>query len=167
MAQGQVLLNMDRVPVKIVSGGQTGVDRAALDAAQKLGLSCGGWCAEGRMAEDGPIPERYPLRILPGADYRARTRANVADSDGSLIIYFEQPEGGTALTLRFCLELGKPFKLVDAAEILVPQAARTLHRFVERHKIRVLNVAGPRASQSPKAYAYAYALLSAWLQRIP
>lgn len=153
--------------IKIISGGQTGVDRAALDVAQKLGLSCGGWCPEGRLAEDGPIPARYPLRILPGADYRARTRANVADSDGTLIVYFEELEGGTQLTLHFCLELDKPFKLVDAEETPPLRGARALARFVERHKIKVLNVAGPRASKSPRAYVYTYALLLAWLQRIP
>lgn len=119
------------------------------------------------MAEDGPIPERYPLRVLPGSDYRARTRANVADSDGTLIIYFAEPEGGTALTLRFCLELGKPFKLVDAEEVPPLRGAQALSRFIERHGIKVLNVAGPRASQSPRAYAYTYAMLLAWLQRIP
>lgn len=119
------------------------------------------------MAEDGPIPERYPLRVLPGADYRARTWANVATSDGTLIIYFEEPKGGTALTLRFCLELDKPFKLIDGAAIHWFKAAQALVRFVARHRIKVLNVAGPRASKAPRAYAYTYAMLSAWLQRVP
>ncbi len=153
--------------LKIVSGGQTGVDRAALDVALEFGLPCGGWCPEGRLAEDGPIADRYPLRVLPGGDYRARTRANIVDSDGSLIVYFEEPEGGTALTLRFCLELGRPFKLLDGEEIPPRRGALALARFVERHKIRVLNVAGPRASASPRAYDYTWKLLSTWLQRIP
>ncbi|HEB78311.1 MAG TPA: hypothetical protein ENI90_07280 [Methylothermaceae bacterium] len=155
--------------VKIVSGGQTGVDRAALDTALELGLPCGGWCPAGRMAEDGPIPCRYPVRELAGAGYRQRTRANVADSDATLIIYFEELEGGTAATLHDCLELGKPFKLIDGAEIAPRQGARAVDRFLRRHGIGVLNVAGPRASKSPRAYRYARELLTAVLsgQRTP
>ena len=68
---------------RIISGGQTGVDRGALDAALKASISCGGWGPKGRKAEDGPIPERYPLQELPGADYLHRTRRNVVDSDGT------------------------------------------------------------------------------------
>ena len=84
--------------VMIVSGGQTGVDRAALDAALAMGVEAGGWCPEGRTAEDGIIPDRYPVIGLPGAGYPERTRQNVIDSDGTLIIYFGFPAGGTELT---------------------------------------------------------------------
>lgn len=153
--------------LKLVSGGQTGVDRAALDVAMRLGLPCGGWCPEGRRAEDGPIPDRYPLKVLSGADYRLRTRANVADSDATLLVYFEELAGGTRLTLQFCLELDKPFKLIDAAEISPRQGAQALARFIARHKTKVLNVAGPRASQAPLGYAYAYELLLTWLSAHP
>src|SRR5210317_1948565 len=82
--------------LRIVSGGQTGVDRGALDAALTLGRVCGGWCPEGRLADDGPIPARYPLQELPGGGYRARTRRNVRDSDATLIVTFGAPTGGTA-----------------------------------------------------------------------
>ena len=80
--------------MKIISGGQTGVDRAALDVAMEYGIDAGGWCPQGRLAEDGIIPDNYPLTELPGADYCQRTRKNVIDSDGSVIIYFGKPAGG-------------------------------------------------------------------------
>jgi len=155
--------------LRIVSGGQTGVDRAALDVALERGIPCGGWCPDGRLAEDGPLPQRYPLRELPGAGYRRRTRANVTDSDATLIVYFEEVAGGTAATLHDCLDLGKPFKLVDGAEIPPRRGARAVARFLQRHGVEVLNVAGPRASQSPRAYRYTRELLTVLLsgQRTP
>jgi hypothetical protein len=84
---------------KIISGGQTGVDRAALDAALALNIPCGGWCPKGRKAEDGPIPERYPLQETSSADYRVRTEKNVTDSDGTLILTRGPVTGGTAYTV--------------------------------------------------------------------
>lgn len=144
-----------RRPAKIVSGGQTGVDRGALDAALETGTAVGGWCPQGRIAEDGVIPDRYPLNELAGAGYRQRTRRNVTDSDGTVIIHFDRPEGGTAQTLAFCIREGKPHVLVDAARLPVARAAREIGAFVERNGIRVLNVAGPRASARPQAYEYA------------
>ena len=149
--------------LRIVSGGQTGVDRAALDVALELGIPCGGWCPDGRLAEDGLLSRRYPLRELPGGGYRRRTRANVADSDATLIVYFEELAGGTAATLQDCLDLGKPCKLVDGAEIPPCRGARAVARFLRRHGVGVLNVAGPRASQSPRAYRYTRELLTALL----
>src|SRR3954447_14624932 len=93
---------------RIVSGGQTGVDRAALDVALALGIPCGGWCPRGRGAEDGLIPERYPLVETPAADASQRTRWNVRDSDGTLILAWGEPTGGTLLTVQACRETGKP-----------------------------------------------------------
>ena len=89
--------------LKIISGGQTGVDRAALDMALQHGIACGGWCPEARRAEDGIIPEKYPLEVLAGGDYKARTRKNVQESDGTVIIYFGELRGGTKQTLNFCV----------------------------------------------------------------
>ena len=86
--------------IKIVSGGQAGADRAALDAALACGVSCGGWCPEGRLAEDGRIADSYPIVELPGAGYRQRTRRNVQDSDGTAIFSFGPPEGGRWLRCK-------------------------------------------------------------------
>lgn len=140
--------------MKIVSGGQTGVDRAALDAALECGVSAGGWCPEGRRAEDGEIPAKYPLTVLAGAGYRERTRQNVLDSDATLIIYFGYPSGGTEQTIASCIEARKPYVLVDAGELAAERAARKVAEFVRRFGVRVLNVAGPRASGEPRAYGY-------------
>jgi hypothetical protein len=85
---------------KVVSGGQTGVDRAAVDVALELGMSCGGWCPKGRKAEDGRIPDQYPLQETPSADYRQRTEWNVRDSDGTVALTFGEPTEGTAQAIR-------------------------------------------------------------------
>src|SRR5437870_10377236 len=93
---------------KIISGGQTGVDRAALDVALELGLPCGGWCPRGRRAEDGPIPERYPLQEMKSPAYPPRTARNVRDSDGTVILTRGQPDRGTALTIELAERYRKP-----------------------------------------------------------
>lgn len=140
--------------MKIVSGGQSGVDRAALDAALEIGIECGGWCPEDRKADDGRIPDRYPLQELAGGGYRQRTRRNVLDSDGTLIVYFSQPEGGTEETLGFCMREKKPYLLIDAKEISVERGAQRVAQFVQTNRIAVLNVAGPSAGREPRAYQY-------------
>ena len=140
--------------IKIVSGGQTGVDRAVLDAALELKVSCGGWCPEGRKAEDGVIPEKYPLMELPQSGYRQRTRKNVVDSDGTVIIYCKYLTGGTQLTLKFCLSEKKPYLLIDATELNENRAAERIHDFVQAYDIKKLNFAGPRASGQSEAYDY-------------
>ena len=139
---------------KLVTGGQSGVDRGALDAALAAGFSCGGWCPPGRAAEDGPIPERYPVTEMPGGSYRERTKRNVIESDATLVIYFEQLHGGTEQTVLDCIELEKPYKLIDAVEIAPARAAELAAQFIARHGVSVLNVAGPRASHAPEAHRY-------------
>ncbi len=137
---------------RIVSGGQTGVDRAALDAALDLGMACGGWCPKGRRAEDGRIPERYPLTETPTSFYPQRTEWNVRDSDGTLVLTFGAPRGGTALTLRLARRFARPFLEVDLTDSSGPQAARS---WIEERGIRVLNVAGPREGEGPGIHAAA------------
>lgn len=139
----------------IVSGGQAGVDRGALDAALELGNPCGGWCPKGRAAEDGAIPERYPLQQVQGG-YAQRTRRNVAESDGTLILYRGALTEGTRLTLEFCHELGKPVCLVDADNSSPAMAAVTAREFIVEHNIEKLNVAGPRESHWTHAHEYAF-----------
>lgn len=140
--------------LKIVSGGQTGVDRGALDAAIATGTPCGGWCPAGRRAEDGIIPELYPLRETPSPHYSVRTRQNVIDSDATLIIYFGELEGGTANTLTFCRDQHKPCYCLDAQQQDPAQAAQLISQFIIEHAVAVLNVAGPRASKQGRAQAY-------------
>lgn len=145
--------------LKIITGGQTGVDRGALDAALEAGTPCGGWCPEGRRSENGAIPARYPLRELPGGGYRERTRRNVEESDATVIIHRDELEGGTALTLAICREFGRPHLVVNAATEGSEEAARWLREFVDEHRVRVLNVAGPRESKWPGAEATARAIV--------
>jgi len=150
---------------KIVSGGQAGVDRGALDAALEAGFPCGGWAPEGRTAEDGRVPERYPLQELAGAGYEERTLQNVLDSDGTAILHTGALRGGTRQTMLHCVEHGKPFELVDATRTAPRDAALKLADFVERNRLSVLNVAGPRASKWPQAHAYAYATVKEMLKK--
>lgn len=139
------------LPLKIISGGQTGVDRAALDAALTLGFFCGGSCPRGRLAEDGPIPRKYPLKELRSPFYAARTRINVEDSDATLVISDREPSGGTALTVDFAANSEKPFmsvRLDGKYDKLVKDAVA----WIVSNEIKVLNVAGPRESGSPGIY---------------
>jgi hypothetical protein len=149
---------------KIISGGQTGVDRAALDAALEAHFPCGGWCPAARQAEDGRIPDHYPLVELPGAGYQERTLKNIMDAQGTAIVYFGDLEGGTAVTAYFCMKKGKPYKLIDGEEISVERAVVLLSDFIEEKAIRVLNVAGPRASRNPLAYGYTRAVVEGVLR---
>jgi hypothetical protein len=145
---------------KIVSGGQTGVDRAALDAALAVGFECGGWAPGDRMAEDGLIPERYPLMELPKGGYRQRTRLNVSDSDGTAILYNESLKGGTRLARNLCALLKRPYILINARETSdLAEAATMITDFVEKNSIGVLNVAGTRASGWQAGYPYALAVI--------
>ncbi len=141
--------------LRIVSGGQTGADRAALDAAMALGLSCGGWCPHGRRAEDGVLPARYPLQETPLADYAQRTSWNVRDSDGTLLLAWGPLNGGTGETLAQAQRLGRPVLTLD------PRTAdvAALRAWMAAHAIGTLNVAGPRESKAPGIYAAGRAFL--------
>ena len=129
-------------PKKIVSGGQTGVDRGGLEAAIALGLDHGGWCPAGRIAEDGSIPSRYAMTETDSSDYPARTEQNIIDSDATLILYEGRLKGGTLLTRKICRRLEKPYLCVRLDSD--PQAQVT--EWLCETKPGVLNVAGPRES---------------------
>lgn len=137
---------------RIVSGGQTGVDRAALDVALLLDIPCGGWCPRGRKAEDGTIGERYPLQETQSSDYRQRTAANVLASDGTLILHTGRVIGGTAFTVRTAKRAPRPCFIVDL-ETSPPYS--TVLTWIRNQRIRVLNVAGPRESQARGIYRQA------------
>jgi hypothetical protein len=147
--------------LKIISGGQTGADRAALDVALTLSLPIGGGCPKGRRAEDGMIPDRYPLTETPEADYDTRTRRNVEDSDGTLILNLGTLDGGTALTVKLARQMGKPCLMVALEDGIEPTA---FQEWLDAHPIAVLNVAGPRESKRPGVYAAACRLLDTLLQ---
>jgi hypothetical protein len=141
---------------KIVSGGQTGVDRAALDVAMKFNIPEGGWCPKGRRAEDGIIPHRYQLRETSSEDYSERTTLNVHDSDGTLIIVQGEPSGGTLLTINEAVRLKKPCLVFNLDK---DQKLYLIFDWIQEKKIEILNVAGPRESKKPGIYQSAYKLL--------
>ncbi len=150
-------------PVKIISGGQTGVDRAALDVALAHGIECGGWCPAGRLDEFGRIPDRYPLQELEVGGFTERTLQNVKDSDGTVIIYPGKLGGGTEQTVRFCVEQRRPHELIHASKVSAEDAAKLISNFIRKHKIEILNVAGPRQSEWPEGYDFASRALEIFL----
>ena len=146
----------------IVSGGQTGVDRACLAWAIRRGFNHGGWCPRGRLAENGEIPARYKLRQTPLPRYAQRTAWNVRDSDATVI--FSQSgklSGGSRKTWESCRNFGKPVLHLAGDTFTVVESAVLLRRFLRRHGIRTLNVAGPRQSQEPRAGGFARSVLDA------
>jgi Circularly permutated YpsA SLOG family len=150
--------------LKIISGGQTGVDRAALDVAFRHGIECGGRCPAGRLDEFGKIPDHYPVQELQGGGFTERTLQNVKDSGGTVVIYCDHLGGGTAQTVRFCVGLKRPHELIDASKISAEGAAELIGNFVRKNQIGILNVAGPRQSEWPEGYGYASRALSAFLE---
>lgn len=146
---------------KMISGGQTGVDRAALDVGLALNLPVGGWCPKGRRAEVGVIPDCYPLLETPEPDYETRTRRNVEDSDGMLILNCGPLDGGTALTVELARQMGKPYWVI-ALEDETDQAA--FHAWLDANQINTLNVAGPRESKRQGVYDAACRCLESLLR---
>jgi hypothetical protein len=146
---------------RIVSGGQTGVDRAALDAALEAGLACGGWCPRGRRAEDGAIPARYGLTETASRAYAVRTRRNVRDSDATLVLVRGPLAGGTKLTVEYAARTGRSCRVVDLDAADPGAEAEATARWVAAQEIAVLNVAGPRESGSPGIGAAARGFMDA------
>ncbi|MCB4757487.1 MAG: putative molybdenum carrier protein [Elusimicrobia bacterium] len=147
---------------KIISGGQTGVDRAALDSAQKNHIPSGGWCPKGRKAEDGVLPDRYPLTETPIEQYEQRTEWNVRDSDGTLILGLGVLEGGTALTKVYAENLKKPVLVIDLKK---PVDLKIFKDWIKKNNIQVLNIAGPRESKQPGIYNLATTVLDNLFKR--
>jgi hypothetical protein len=136
----------DKLPPvrRIVSGGQTGVDRAALDFAIRSGIPHGGFCPKGRRSENGRIARKYQLTECASPDYAMRTALNVLHSDGTLILARGAPEGGTQRTLDLCIAHRKPRFVVDLDDAVMPDAFAA---WLRDHRIETLNVAGPRESK--------------------
>jgi hypothetical protein len=138
---------------RIISGAQTGADRAALDAALALGLPMGGWVPRGRRAEDGPVPDRYPnLRETDTDDYETRTRWNVRDADATLILSHGPLTGGSKFTEDIARSLGKPVRHVDLDATSIDDAVSEIRAWLATVEGETLNVAGPRASNDPEIY---------------
>lgn len=150
--------NIDR----IVSGGQTGVDRAGLDVAIALHIPHGGWCPKGRKAEDGTIPGSYRLRETPAAEYQQRTEWNVRDSDATLILTRGEPTGGTALTIRLAAACARPCLVIDLNAAPAPETVST---WLATNHIKVLNIAGSRESGYPGIHEQAMELLRLCFRR--
>ena len=137
---------------KIISGGQTGADRAALEIAIQLGISHGGWVPKGRAAEDGPISEKYQLREMPTDSYPARTEQNVIDSDGTLILARGELTGGTDYTREMALKHKKQLLFVDLNFYEPYDASTLIASWIKLQRVEILNIAGPRASEDPEIY---------------
>jgi len=137
---------------KIISGGQTGADQAALDAAIEMGIPHGGWIPKGRLTEAGPLPEKYALQEMPSKDYLKRTQQNVLDSDSTVIFSHGDLTGGSRRTADFATKASKPYLHIDLDKTLPSESAEMLARWIKAHHIRVLNVAGSRASKDPLIY---------------
>ena len=135
--------------MKIISGGQSGVDRAALDFAIEHDIECGGWCPKGRLAEDGVISKIYPLEETKSADYKERTRLNVEDSDGTLIILQNKMDTGTNYTIEVLKEIKKPYLIINTTDT---DNVKKVTEWLNQWKINVLNIAGPRESNSRGIY---------------
>jgi hypothetical protein len=135
----------------IISGGQTGVDRAALDVAIFLDIPHGGWCPRGRVAEDGAIPRIYRLRETETCDYAERTEKNVVDADGTLILFYKTITGGTGLTRKLASMYRRHYLEIDLALLdeYRQQLVQQVRDWICDNEIRALNVAGPRASSRP------------------
>jgi len=144
---------------KIISGGQTGADRAALAFALKFNIPHGGWIPKGRIAEDGPLPDKYQLQEMPTASYPARTEQNVIDSNGTVIFSRGAPTGGTDHTRKMVLKHKKQLVHIDLKLKTSYDAAYRILSWIEFYHINILNVAGPRPSKDPAVYNDVFKIL--------
>ncbi|MFH1984743.1 MAG: putative molybdenum carrier protein [Pseudomonadota bacterium] len=149
---------------KIISGGQTGADQGALDAAIAMGIDHSGWIPKGRLTESGPLPEKYLLKEMPSKSYPKRTEKNILDSDGTVIISRGRLAGGSALTKKLALQHGKPVLHINLKKISPKEATGSIFAWTEMHRVAVLNVAGPRASKDPLIYEDVKAIVGGLLK---
>jgi len=150
-----------QTPTKIISGGQTSADRAGLDFAIKHDIPHGGWIPKGRKTEYGRLPDRYQLQEMPTLEYSKRTEQNVLDSDGTLIVSYEHLTGGSALTEYLAEKHDKPCIHIDLSNLTIGEASIIINNWIQRHKIAILNIAGPRDSKDPMIYQATMDLLEA------
>jgi len=148
---------------RIVSGGQTGADQAALDVAIEKGISHGGWIPKGRLTEAGILPEKYHLTEMETTSYPMRTEQNVIDSDGTLIISHGKLTGGSHYTREMAEKHGKPWIHIDAEAMHLEQAVKSIWPWISANGIEILNVAGTKASKDAKIYPTTKAILEALL----
>lgn len=146
--------------ITLVSGGQTGIDRAVLDFCLEHGIACGGWCPGKRQAEDGPIDPHYPVKPLPGAGYRERTFANVKDSDVTIILHPGKLSGGTAFSAMVARELRKPLLIIDLSTLTTGKAAHNILNFLCEHRPWKVNFSGPRESEWKEGYGQCLTVLN-------
>ena len=137
---------------RIVSGGQTGVDRASLDVAIKLGIDHGGWIPRGRLTESGALPQKYHLKETSSSQYSVRTEKNVVAADGTLIISHGPLTGGSGYTREMAVKHGRPWLHMDLNQMAAFHAATAINNWILQKEIEILNVAGPRASEDPGIY---------------
>ncbi|SRR6056297_1934060 len=143
----------------IISGGQTGVDRAALDYAMDHKIKCGGFCAKNRKAEDGVIPSVYPLVELESPDNEERTRRNVDYADGTIVFEYKKPfSNGSLLTVYHCQQYNKPYFIFKINSEAGNQSYQ-VRKWIKDHHIKILNIAGNRESDDPGIYKATYHLL--------
>jgi hypothetical protein len=163
--------------ITIISGGQSGADRAALDFAIDHGLPHGGWCPRGRRAEDGPISPQYQLKETPSHRYALRTAWNIRDSDATVVFSIScETSGGSRLTLELAHQMGKPALHLSrksaedvagntSSNAAIARASDLLRTFVALHNVQRLNVAGPRVSQEPEVGQFVRDVLRAAFNR--
>jgi hypothetical protein len=149
-----------KTPIKkIISGGQTGVDRAALDWAIDAEITHGGWCPKGRLACDGALHDRYMLQETESSGYRQRTKRNVADADGTVVFNSGDLDGGTLQTVKFAQSMKKPYIVIQLDGRELQSAVQEFLFWISENQIRVLNVAGPREEKRPGIYRLVLQLL--------
>lgn len=151
---------------KIISGGQTGVDRGALDACIYKRFKHSGWCPKGRLAEDGKIDTKYNLKETAKSDYETRTYKNVADSDATIIISNAKLKGGTLLTKQFAENLDKPVLVIYPEDSAAENLIIKMITFIQNNNVFILNVAGPRKSEWNVGYEFAFKLISGLIKEI-